>query len=226
MVTDPELVMRGMRPTPVKRLILLATALLSLTAIAEEAVRFTPEDIQRWNKERFNGETRYELTEVDGESALHAICDNSASGLFLERTIDLEHTPIIEWRWRIKETFAPDIDETTKAGDDYPVRLYVVKDGGWRRWRTRAVNYVWASGLEAGSAWPSAYTRRAMMLAVQSGDDNAGEWVTQRRNLADDFDRLHDERPKTLDAIAIMSDCDDLGTQMEAWYGEIRLLPE
>jgi len=224
MVTDPNELMRH-KPFIATLLTLLSVTLFSVTSQATETIRFAPEDILGWEKEKFEGETRYELTEVDGESALHAICDNSASGLYLEQSIDLEKTPVIEWRWRIRETFGPDIDETRKSGDDYPVRLYVVKDGGWRRWRTQAVNYVWASGKEIGSEWPNAYTSRARMVAVQSGEEKAGEWVTQRRNLADDFEQLHGERPKKLDAIAIMSDCDDLETRMEAWYGEIRLLP-
>ncbi|MDQ2069176.1 DUF3047 domain-containing protein [Natronospira bacteriovora] len=204
----------------------LLLALIVPASVLANEQRFSPEDILDWESRSFQGETHYAVKDVDGRPALQADCEDSASGLYREANIDLGKTPIIEWYWRIESTFGEDIDETRRAGDDYPVRLYLVKDGGWRRWQTRAVNYVWASAKEKDSEWPNAYTRRAMMLALQSGEDKAGQWVRERRLIADDFERLHGERPQTIDAIAIMSDCDDTGEHIRGWYGEIRLLPE
>ena len=37
---------------------------------------------------------------------------------------------------------------------------------------------------------------------------------------------IHGRDLEVLDALAIMTDCDDTGQQVEAWYGEIRLLSE
>ena len=83
---------------------------------------FHPADIITWERHAFTGETRYELTEVDGQPAVLASCtDGSASGLFLRGEIDLVRTPVIEWEWRVKRTFV-NINEQTRAGDDYPAR--------------------------------------------------------------------------------------------------------
>ncbi|MCP1726935.1 hypothetical protein J2T60_000900 [Natronospira proteinivora] len=206
-------------------------ALLGLCPIAQaetttEGLTFSPEDIIQWQVERFDGETEYRLVEVDGRQAIHARCDNAASALYLEQTIDLNETPVLEWEWRVASTFGEDIDETVKEGDDYPARVYAVMDGGWRRWRTRAVNYVWASQQAAGEHWPNAYTDSVVMLALRSGDDQAGNWQQERRNLKEDFKRFHDLEISTIDGLAIMSDCDDQETTIEAWYGSLRLLPE
>ncbi|MDQ2075842.1 DUF3047 domain-containing protein [Marinimicrobium sp. ABcell2] len=197
----------------------------ALVANAEE-LTFTPAEMIEWDTREFEGETHYRLTEVDGREALHARCDRSASALYLEREINLEETPVIEWQWRINETFEPTIDERQKSGDDYAVRVYAVIDGGWRRWRTEVVNYVWASAMSEGETWDNAYARQAKMIAVRSGEEQAGEWVTERRNLADDFEATHGTRPETIDGIALMTDCDDQDTQIEGWYGTIRFLPE
>lgn len=187
---------------------------------------FTPQEVVTWEQRTFTGPVEYRATEIDGREAVHATCDgNGATALYLAKEIDLTRTPILEWSWRIERTFG-DIDETSKAGDDYPARLYAVYDGGWRRWRTEAVNYVWASALPEGSTWPNAYTSRARMVALRSGTDRTGEWVTERRNLVDDFRELHGTERRLIHGIAIMTDCDDTGQPMEGWYGEIRLLPE
>ncbi|MDN3519636.1 DUF3047 domain-containing protein [Aquisalimonas lutea] len=207
--------------------ILGAAGLLLPPALPAEPVVYTPEDIIDWEGHSFSGETRYELVEVDGRQAVHARCtDASASGLFLQEEVDLEATPIVEWRWRVDEAFSG-IDETTKAGDDYPARIYAVDEHSILRWRTRALNYVWSSEMEQGADWPNAYASQAHMIAVRSGPpEREGQWHIERRNLREDFRRFHDRDLERINAFAIMTDCDDVGEPAEAWYGEIRLLPE
>ncbi|OOG22795.1 hypothetical protein B1C78_14065 [Thioalkalivibrio denitrificans] len=203
------------------------SALLLMTAGAQagEGPVFAPEDIADWENRAFVRETRYTLVEKDGRSAVQAECRSSASGLFFEEPIDLSATPVMEWSWRIETTYG-DIDETTRAGDDYPARVYVISDGGLTRWRTRALNYVWASAKPEGADWRNAYAAQNRMLAVRSGDEDAGRWVTQRRNVVEDFRDLHDRDITRIDAVAIMTDCDDTRSEARAWYGEIRFLPE
>jgi len=203
----------------------VSTLFLPLHGHAEARV-FTPEHIMQWEAHSFTGETRYQLTEIDGRAAVHAVCDaGSASGLFYEQDIDLEQTPIIEWEWRVEQVFT-DVDEQTRAGDDYPARLYAVDRHNLMRWRTRAVNYVWASDMSEGKQWENAYQSRAVMVAMRSGADAETGWVTERRDLREDFRDIHGRDLTVLNALAIMTDCDDTGQSIEAWYGEVRLLPE
>lgn len=213
-------------PRLLRLTVLFAVSALPLSPAAAEGARvFTPADINQWEAHSFTGETRYELTEIDGRQAVHALCtDGSASGLFYEHNIDLEETPIIEWQWRVVSTFTG-IDEQTRAGDDYPARLYAVDRHNVMRWRTRAINYVWASVMARGAQWDNAYQSRAAMVAMRSGADADG-WVTERRDLREDFREIHGRDLTVLNALAIMTDCDDTGQAAEAWYGEIRLLPE
>lgn len=207
--------MRGFAPIG---LAMIATA--AATAAAAQPLTFAPADIAGWAPHRFSGETRYAL---DADGAVRAVCDDSASGLFLERRIDLTRTPVMEWRWRVDRTFPPGPDETTRAGDDYPARIYVVRRATLP-WRTRALNYVWASAQPQGADWPNAYASQARMIALRSGPGDG--WATERRNLREDFLRFHGEAVESIDAVAIMTDCDDRGTQAEAWYGEIRFVAE
>ncbi len=215
------------RPFRLSAVLAVPAMVLPLSlAVADNSPTFTPADIIQWETHAFTGETRYQLTEVDGRQAVHAVCtDGSASGLFYEHDIDLEATPIIEWEWRVDSTFN-DVDEQTRAGDDYPARLYAVDRHNVLRWRTRAVNYVWASEMPRGAQWDNAYQSRAAMVALRSGDDAGDGWVTERRDLREDFSEIHGRDLTVLNALAIMTDCDDTGQDAEAWYGEIRLLAE
>jgi len=208
------------------QLMYLLLLMLPAASLAAERV-FSPEDILQWNHHSFTGNTRYTLVELDGEPAIHAICEaGTASGLFLEQPIDLEQTPVIEWRWRVDNPYA-DIDERARSGDDFPARLYAVDRHRVFVWRTRAINYVWASVMPKGADWPNAYQSQAHMIAMRSGEpETEGGWFVERRNLREDFSHFHNRHLTEINALAIMTDCDDTGQQSEAWYGSIRLLPE
>jgi len=187
---------------------------------------FTPEQILHWDAHSFEGWTRYQLVRKDGRPAVHAVCKGgTASGLFFRGKIDLRKTPVIEWSWQIAGTLSG-VDEKSRSGDDYPARLYVVDEHSLLRWRTRALNYVWSSEQPIGSDWPNAFASQARMIAVESGPPEASGWVRERRNLRRDFERYHGRSLDAVNALAIMTDCDNTGRPTEAWYGRIRLLPE
>lgn len=187
---------------------------------------FAPEEIIRWDPHSFKGLTDYRLVTRDSRPAVQATCKGgTASGLFLRRDIDLTRTPVVEWEWRVDRTFSG-IDEATRAGDDYPARLYLVEEAPILRWRTRALNYVWSSTAKRGSDWENAFAVQARMIAIADAEDAGRGWRTERRNVREDFRRYHGREPGRINAIAVMTDCDNAGQETQAWYGNIRFLPE
>jgi hypothetical protein len=197
--------------------------LMSAPALAQrvDVGRFSLGKLDGWQEKSFAGETRYVLREEEGGGrALHAVSNASASGLFREIQVDLQRTPFLHWSWKV-ENLLPAGDERSKAGDDYPARIYVVFPGGLFFWRTRAINYVWSSDQPVGSEWPNAYTANARMIAVRSGSAGLGQWQQERRDVRADYRRLFGEEPGDVAAVAIMTDTDNTGATAEAWYGDI-----
>ena len=208
-----------------RRIVNLLCLALAGPAAGADGDAFDPPDIAAWSERRFEGETSYAVVPAAAAGAEHAALradcsDGTASGRLLEREFDLAATPILEWRWRV-EALYDGLDERSKDGDDYPARVYVVARR-WPAFRSRAINYVWSSHQPVDSTWPNAFSDAFVMVAVQSGDDALGQWVTERRNVRADFRRLHDLDLDTVDALAIMTDCDNAGQTTTAWYGPIR----
>ncbi len=203
---------------------LLASLLLTqvATGYADERLvaDFSGGSLYEWQEKSFAGHTRYQFVKDGERQALEAIADGAASGFFREIEIDLNRTPYLNWSWWIEDTLHGN-DEQQKSGDDYPVRLYVVVSGGLFFWRTRAINYVWSNSQPINSVWPNAYTGRAMMVALRSGSEQRGRWVTEKRNVRTDFKRFFDEDIDQIDAVAIMSDTDNSGGYVRARYGDI-----
>ena len=214
-----------------RRALLLSALLLSLALalpVCAEPLELdwsAPGGTEGWEVEEFEGETRYRVVELDGRRVLQADSASSASSLYLEREIDLTATPILEWSWRVETPLAV-ADERSKDGDDFAARLYVVAPGEGLFGLPRAINYVWAYRAQVGESWPNPFTSKVMMVAVESGERDAGTWRTHRRNVRADFLRLFEREVDALEGIAVMTDSDNSGQSARAWYGEIVFRPE
>jgi hypothetical protein len=206
-----------------KSLLILALVVLSATARASEyhVSVFSTEGLGGWVAKSFKGTTEYSLVRDDGRTVVKATSKGTASGLFKKVKLDPKNFRYLRWSWKIAGT-VKNGDETTKAGDDYAARVYIVFPGRFF-WQTRAINYIWANRLARGEAIPNAFTSHAMMLAVESGPERAGQWITEERDILADYRRLFGDEPREIGAIAIMTDTDNTGGEATAWYGDITL---
>lgn len=221
-----------MRPRAAKALALAwLTALLLAAAgpaqAAEAAVvavgRFSAGDLAGWEEKSFKGRTAYELVPDQGRTVLKAQAQDSASALIKTLRLDLRRYPLLRWSWKVEGT-VPQGDERSKAGDDYAARVYVVFPSPLF-WRTRAINYIWANHLPQGEFSPNVFSANAMMLAVRSGPGQAGQWLSEERDVLEDYRRLFGGEPPEMGAVAVMTDADNTGQKAVAYYGDISLAP-
>jgi hypothetical protein len=183
--------------------------------------RFSTEGFTGWEKKIFKGETEYSLIQENDSIVVKAASQATASGLIKKISFDPQKYRYLHWSWRIDKTIAGG-DETTKAGDDYAARIYVVFAGTFF-WQTKAINYIWANHLEKGTFIANAYSSNAMMVAVESGPEKSGQWLNEKRDIYADFKMLFGSEPGEASAVAIMTDTDDTGGNAIAWYGDITL---
>jgi len=173
--------------------------------------------LQGWAEESFSGNTQYTLIKREGSQVLMAESKSAASALYKKVRIDLEVTPYLNWDWLVTKHLG-NINEQKQEGDDYPARVYVIIDGGIFFWKTRALNYVWSSNQAKGTTWLNAYSDNARMLALQSGNGKIGEWVSEKRNIRDDFQKLFGEDLRYIDGIAVMTDTDNSQGKALTYY--------
>jgi hypothetical protein len=182
---------------------------------------FSAGSLAQWQSKAFKGQTEYRIVDLEGTKALQAVSNDSASGLLKEQRVDLRKTPFMNWRWRIENRLG-NINEQEKSGDDYAARVYVVVSGGLAFWRTRAINYVWASTTPKGRIWPNAFAGdRTIMIALRSTGDQTGVWHTEKRNILADLKQQFGEDIQYIDAVAIMTDTDNAQGKATAYYGDI-----
>ena len=195
-----------------------------------------------WEPLTFSGidaHTEYTLVGDGGTVVVRADSRASASGLMREIEIDPASHPIVEWRWRVANVLEKG-DLSRKSGDDYPARLYITFGYDTERASllqrlqygalqllygeyppVAALNYIWESRAPVGTIAPNPYLNRSRMIVVESGDENAGAWRVERRNVALDYERAFGGKAPGISGVAIMTDTDDTGESAVAWFGDI-----
>lgn len=178
----------------------------------------------------------------DGVQALEVQSAASMSLMGRPLAIDLEATPVLCWRWRVDASIAG-ADMTRRAGDDYAARVYVsfrlpatsmslalrARLGLARTiWGPElpdaAVNYVWDNRHPPGTEQANAYTDRAMMVVLRTGDAEAGAWVTERRDVHADVTRLFGAGARAVQ-LAVAADTDNTGGTARAGFADFHFVP-
>lgn len=212
---------------PLKILIILIPFFLVCPAPAVEPVKkividdFADGLDPHWQAKSFKGLTHYAPSRDGDHSCIKATSNQSASGLIYKAKFDAKKLPILNWSWKIDHTLTKG-DARTKEGDDYAARIYVVFPSFFF-WKTKTLNYIWANKLPKETAIPSSYTANSMMIAIESGPHNLGKWITEQRNIYEDYKRYFGEEPPEVGAIAIMTDTDNTGETAIACYGPIQV---
>ncbi len=185
--------------------------------------------------------TVYSFKKEGDIRVVQAETDNSASGLITRVQLDPTEYPVLSWRWKISNVYESG-DARSKEGDDYPARVYVAfafepdKASFFERMKRKAasalfgaelpgrsLNYIWANKLAVGEIVPNPYSDATRMIAVNSGNAQAGSWVRVERNILADYREAFGEEPPGIVGIGIMSDSDSTGEAATAWYGDIAL---
>lgn len=83
--------------------------------------------------------------------------------------------------------------------------------------------YVWDNRYPVGTVIANPHTTRVRQLVVESGPSRLGRWVDIERDVQADFRQAFDELPGPLSSVGILSDANNTGATVDAWYGPITL---
>jgi hypothetical protein len=192
-----------------------------------------------WRLQKISGRTRFAILNEGKDSVLRVDSKDSASGLLKQVEIDPKQYPVVGWRWKIERAIAA-ADEREKDKDDCAARVFVIfKDGlpkasRYSRLKHKlasafsnaippgvAICYVWANGLKKDEVIESPYTDWVRIVAVESGAGKAGQWVTEERNVFEDFKKIFGVEPKQILGVALMTDTDNTKQSATSFYGDI-----
>lgn len=185
-----------------------------------------PDSLKRWQEKMFQGRVTYKIKTDQEESYLNACSKSSASGIIYRVVVDLKKDPMVSWKWRIVK-FPDKINGTaTDTGwvekDDYAARFYMIFPR-MNILQIKSLEYVWDKELPVGTILTNPYFSNIKIMVLQSGEKNLGQWVSEERNVYEDFKKAFGREPTKVGAIAIMTDSDNTQSIAEAEYDDIKV---
>jgi Protein of unknown function (DUF3047) len=141
----------------------------------------------------------------------------------LRGSVDLDETSILEWSWKVI-TLPSGGNACQKSTDDEAAQVYVAWLRAPESVRSRIIGYVWDSTAPVGTTCKSQKAPTVTYVVVRSGVDELGKWMTERRNVVEDFRRIYGEAPDKPNALALSIDSDDTRSTAESFVGPIAFM--
>jgi DUF3047 family protein len=212
----------------------LAILLLALATTAWAQAQFVVEDWssqpvgakgipngwkgQNWGSPKYD----FEVVNDEGRKALHMKSVNEGSTISKEikGKVNLKDTPFLEWSWKAV-VLPKGGDSCKKATDDQAAQIYVV----WPRFpeavRSQIIGYVWDATEPVGTICKSEKSGTVTYVVLRSGAAELGKWITERRNVVDDFKKIYGADPVDPAAVSIAIDANDTNSSAESFMGAI-----
>ena len=191
--------------------------------------------------------TKFSVVELGGAKVLKVEADDSYGNLVHDLHIQATERSVLTWRWRVDQLIA-DADLKVKSGEDSPAKLCVFFNFDVTKLplgeRTRlsiaqsvsgqdvpgqTLCYVWDNKLPEDTAITSVFTKRIRMIVLATGSAKLGQWVTEKRNLVADYQRLFGDEsggkvPEVV-GVAVSADADNTHGHALSYFGDVTLTP-
>ncbi len=182
-----------------------------------------------WQQLRFLGITQYRVELYRDRLAISARGRRSSSGLMRRVEIDTAQCPEMEWSWAVT-ALQPSADIRIREREDVGASIFLLfGDPGFvfDPSLVPTLRYVWTNERVAvESVIDSPYMPGTVRsLVVRSGVHSGGQWITEKRDLGRDFRTAFGYAPPgPVRAVAIFTDNDQTGEDVEAYYEWARVL--
>lgn len=168
---------------------------------------------KRWRKVSVWGRSEFRLVAVDDVIAIRAETAGSSGALVRLVDIDPAICPEVEWTWQV-EKMPPLADLSSRASEDVAASIFFAFGDPGSLTNPDPVptlRYAWATETNpVEQVIDSPYFPGVIRtLVVRSGDAEVGAWITERRNLNEDFETAFGRPPDSrIEVVAIFTDSD------------------
>jgi hypothetical protein len=131
----------------------------------------------------------------------------------------------LSWKWKISNVVRSAV-ETRKDRFDAAARVIVVfgREGGFRGFggvpSGFRIEYIWASHLPKGRVFDHPGEKYCKVFVLESGEEKAGQWVYEERNLHKDYKAAFGKEASGVLAIGIQTDTDHSNERVTAYYSD------
>ena len=185
-------------------------------------------DLSEWQQQGFekvSAGTEYSiLTDEDlGEQVVMIESNQGASGYIRSADLALSADAIVKITWRVDAADNP-ADEKSKAGDDFPLRIYFADSTSIG---ADTLTLVHSIQSEAGSMWTSPYSGMLAefeQYAFGGTGTQLGVWHTTSLPIGKIWAEAFGNLPDKIVLVGFMGDSDNAGGSSQARLARLELI--
>ncbi|HUK56452.1 MAG TPA: DUF3047 domain-containing protein [Nitrospiria bacterium] len=178
-------------------------------------------DLKQW----FGGGHDVRIESENGKPVLRLVSKQNSFGIYKKMNFDIRDYPYLSWRW--KATVLPTGgDVRNKKTDDQAAEVYVLFPKFPSAVNTRLVGYIWENLTPKGLHVTSQKSSKTRYVVLRNGTDPLGQWMSEKRNVLQDYRDLFGEEPPQVGGVTLMIDSDDTRSSAESYFDVLRFEKE
>jgi hypothetical protein len=171
-----------------------------------------------WEIVKKVGSPSLDIKQENNEFFLHLISEKTSFGLKKNISIDIKKYPYITFAWRV-EKLPENADFRNKETDDQAAQLYIVF--GKFQLFANIIGYIWGNKAPRFTTGISPAWNRTRIIVLQSGSEKLGTWVTETRNIHEDYKTLFGKDPGKANLITLYINSQHTKSRAESYFGKI-----
>ena len=165
------------------------------------------------------------LVDYEGKRTLHVDANDNGAILFKPVRINPEEFPFLSWNWKVSNIL-PESREKEVGGDDYPAAVCIVYAKSFFSLlfgKYKILIYAYGNNVLVGERYKSPCEARARIIIIQSGEKDAGKWLSYKVNHYEDYFQEFGQKPPEIVYVGFQTNADRTHGKVEAWYSDIVL---
>jgi hypothetical protein len=208
-----------------KKLFLVSAILVLILQAHTAPLAFVVLNTAGWDPERLppdwqvkvnHGRPDFSVCSDSLGPCLHLKSVKASFGIERRVNIDAVEMPFLTWRWKVTQLPAGG-DFRHPASDDQAAQVLVAFAD------RRVLTYIWDTSAPKGTAQSASAIPLVHIFAVvcESGAAETGQWVSESRNLAADYQRAFGKPAPRVNGLRIQINSQHTGTVAESYFGEV-----
>ncbi|MHB8846518.1 MAG: DUF3047 domain-containing protein [Nitrospirota bacterium] len=169
-----------------------------------------------WELKVKSGKAAYDIKRDGDIAAVNLRSADSSFSLQGETNVDVKRYPVLTWKWKVAQ-LPKGGDFRRSKTDDQAAQLFLAFT------KTKAIVYIWDTTAPQGlmeSTSPVPFMT-VKVVVVRSGTAELGKWITETRNVYEDYKKLYGAEPPAVKGVRLQINSQHTGTSAESWFADV-----
>ncbi len=169
-----------------------------------------------WELKEKSGKADFAVVKDGDIAAARFRSANTSFSLQKEVKVDLKRFPLLTWKWKVTKLPAQGDFRKTKT-DDQAAQLFLAFS------KTKAIVYIWDTTAPQGlmeSTSPVPFMT-VKVVVLRSGTAEMGKWITENRNVHEDYKKLYDSEPPMVNGVRLQINSQHTKTSAESYFADV-----